>query len=430
MPFDDFAATHTAKPLRRIAVLSLHTSPLEQPGAGDAGGMNVYVAHLCRHLARLGVSVDVFTRVPATRPAHSVEADRGVVVHHLPAGPDTATKDDLAALVPELAAGITHFYAGRPHPDAIHSHYWISGLAGLEVRSTLGAPLIHTMHTLARVKLRDDPGAREPAARVAAEDRLAAEADVLTANTSTECSELHALYHAPVGRVAVVPPGVDRCAFTPDGLSRWLPGLPAVPVQGTEFPGTTAVQPLRIVFAGRVQRLKGPQLLLGALARASEIAPEARFEVALIGRPSGSQAFDLDELLPPPGGPVRVELMPPVPAAELAAWFRGADLVAVPSFSESFGLVAAEAQACGTPVLANSVGGLKHVIDDGATGQLLAGQSVDEWAHRLVELARDRSQLAHWGHNAALHARRFDWAASARELLRLYQVPELAPCSA
>ncbi|MBG6085789.1 glycosyltransferase [Zhihengliuella flava] len=433
MPLTESAATRSPHGIHRVAVLSLHTSPLEQPGAGDAGGMNVYVAHLCRQLRELGMAVDVFTRVPASQPARSVTATPGVaqphvIVHHLPAGPDSATKDDLYRFVPEISQQIRDFYRGRPTPDAIHSHYWISGLAGLEVRRDLGAPLIHTMHTLARVKMRDDPSAREPAVRVRAEDRLAAEADVLTANTSTECAELHELYHAPSGRVAVVPPGVDRTVFTPHGPSRWLPSHERWKVHAGRH--SAPQPPLRIVFAGRLQPLKGPQLLLEALSVAARMAPQERFEVALIGHPSGAHTLRMDRLLPGPTGPVRAELIPPVPATELAAWFRGADLVAVPSFSESFGLVAAEAQACGTPVLANRVGGLKHVVDDGATGQLLTGQSAVQWARWLVEVARDRSRLQLWGKQAALHAHRFDWAASARELARLYRVPKLEPCTA
>ncbi|GHD01703.1 D-inositol-3-phosphate glycosyltransferase [Zhihengliuella salsuginis] len=398
--------------VRRIAVLSLHTSPLTQPGGGDAGGMNVYVRQLCRHVARLGVEVDVFTRVPETEPAHAVEPAPGVTVYHLPAGPAAATKNDLAEFVPELAAAVARHYADTAAPDAVHSHYWVSGLAGLQLSAEWSVPLVHTMHTLARVKLREDPTAVEPRARLEAEDRLAAEADVLTANTPTECQELRDLYGASPSSIAVIPPGVERSVFRTEGPARWLE-----PAAGA----TASSRPLRIVFAGRIQHLKGPHILLQALKRVGVLDPAARCEAVLIGQHSGPDELDLERLLPSACGPVTARLLEPMPPAELAAWFRGADVVAVPSYSESFGLVAAEAQACGTPVLANLVGGLRHIVHDGVTGRHVVGQTPEAWAQALLTLGARRDVLEQWGRQAAVHADRFDWNQAARTMLSLYR---------
>ncbi|RZU61271.1 glycosyltransferase [Zhihengliuella halotolerans] len=398
--------------VRRVAVLSLHTSPLAQPGGGDAGGMNVYVSQLCRHLALFGVEVDVFTRVPENEPAHAVELAPGVTVHHLPAGPPEATKNDLAAFVPQLTRAIARHYHDAAAPDAVHSHYWVSGLAGLALRAEWSVPLVHTMHTLARVKLREDPQAAEPPARLDAEDRLAAEADVLTANTPTECQELRDLYGASPDKIAVVPPGVERTIFRADGPDRWLEAD-----DGRAAPG----RPLRILFAGRIQRLKGPHILLEALQRVREIDPLGRYEAVLIGQHSGPDELDLERLLPSTSGPVTARLLEPMPPAELASWFRGADVVAVPSYSESFGLVAAEAQACGTPVLANLVGGLRHIVHDGVTGRHVVGQTPEAWAEALATLGDHRDALAQWGRQAAVHADRFDWNQAARTVLSLYR---------
>lgn len=399
--------------VRRVAVLSLHTSPLAQPGGGDAGGLNVYVSQLCRHLARFGVEVDVFTRVSETEPARHVELAPGVTVHHLPAGPPEATKNDVAAFVPQLTRAIIRHYHDAAAPDAVHSHYWVSGLAGLALRTEWSVPLVHTMHTLARVKLREDPRAAEPQARLDAEDRLTAEADVLTANTPTECQELRDLYGASPEKIAVVPPGVERSIFRADGPVRWLDD----PEHGT----TTSGRPLRIVFAGRIQRLKGPHILLEALQRVRGIDPHGRYEAVLIGQHSGPDELDLERLLPSASGPVTARLLEPMPPAELASWFRGADVVAVPSYSESFGLVAAEAQACGTPVLANLVGGLRHIVHDGVTGRHVVGQTPGAWAEALAALGDRRDALEQWGRQAAVHADRFDWNQAARTVLSLYR---------
>ncbi|GAA3695221.1 D-inositol-3-phosphate glycosyltransferase [Zhihengliuella alba] len=407
------SATDAGPVVRRIAMLSLHTSPLDQPGSGDAGGMNVYIAQLSEHLGRLGVEVDVFTRVPAAATgASTVTTARtapGVAVHHVPVGPDTLTKTSLAGHAGEVGDLIASWYrtAGFA-PDVVHSHYWVSGLAGMELADGWGVPLVHTMHTMARVKLRDDATAVEPARRLAAEDELAASASSLTANTPSEVDDLVSLYGADPARVVLVPPGVDHDVFTPHGPASWLAH------------GLCGSSALRVVFAGRIQRLKGPHLLLEALQQAVELDPAVRFDVALIGHQSGPDHLDLAELLPEESARLRVRLVPPRRPEELAQWFRAADVAAVPSYSESFGLVAAEAQACGTPVLANAVGGLRHTVADGRTGWLISGQRPEDWASALVELARDRGTLAPMGRSAVAQAASFTWETAATTTLEAY----------
>ncbi|WP_309079875.1 glycosyltransferase [Zhihengliuella sp.] len=398
---------------RHVAMLSLHTSPLDQPGSGDAGGLNVYVAQLSEHLGRLGVEVDVFTRVPAAATgASTITTARtvpGVSVHHVPVGPESVTKTSLAGHVGEIVERIAAWYRTTGEsPDVVHSHYWVSGLAGLELAERWDAPLVHTMHTMARVKLRDDATAVEPARRLAAEDLLAGSATALTANTPSEVEDLESLYGADRGRISLVPPGVDHEVFRPHGPASWFAQGPCGP------------SALRVVFAGRIQRLKGPHLLLEALQQAVELDPGVRFDVALIGHQSGPDHLDLAELLPEDSPRLRIRLVPPRRAEELAQWFRAADVAAVPSYSESFGLVAAEAQACGTPVLANAVGGLRHTVADGRTGRLIAGQQPADWARALADLSRDRGVLARMGSAAVVQAAAFAWETAAATTLGIY----------
>lgn len=393
----------------RVAMLSLHTSPLSQPGTGDAGGMNVYVRQLSAELSTYGVHVDIFTR--AVDGTGTVHLSDGVTVHHIAAGPrGPLSKEKLPRHLPEIVAAINDCCSGRF--DLLHSHYWMSGLAGLELAHDWGVPLVHTMHTMGKVKREHHADADEPDRRVQAESRLVLESRRLTANTPAEMGELVSHYGAESARIDMVPPGVDLAVFRPDGPSRWT-GF-ATPATGAGTP------PLRLLFAGRIQKLKGPHILIRALGLLARSRPDLSFELTVLGSLSGVTELDLHRLVAEEGVQGSVLLLPPVPADELAAWFRGADVVAVPSYSESFGLVAMEAQACGTPVLAHDVGGLPHTVRDGETGLLVRGLEPRRWADALEQLAEQPNRLVWWGAAAARHAAGFSWSRTTEAALASY----------
>ncbi|WAP51999.1 D-inositol-3-phosphate glycosyltransferase [Arthrobacter sp. ATA002] len=399
--------------VKRVAMLSLHTSPLEQPGSGDAGGMNVYVRSVAVELARAGVEVDIFTRAsdPLQQPA--VEVVPGVTVRHVTAGPRRAiAKEALPGLATDLARGITGlrpFSAGRRF-DVIHSHYWVSGTAGLAVARAWNVPLVHTMHTMARVKnLRLQPGEKpEPRVRIDGEQEIVDGATRLIANTSTEAGELETLYGADLRDVDVVAPGVDLQVFSSrnHGAFRARLGVPD--------------DVFHVVFAGRIQRMKGPQVLVRAAAELHARRPDIPLRISILGAGSGSEVLDLQPLIDSVGLHAQVSLHPPVDAPELAEWFRAADVVAVPSFSESFGLVALEAQACGTPVLAANVGGLPKAVEHGRTGLLVDGHDAGRWSAELEKLYDDAGLRRALGYGAAEHAAAFGWKRTASLTARSY----------
>ncbi|MGP5071554.1 glycosyltransferase [Arthrobacter rhombi] len=391
----------TSHPLR-VAMLCLHTSPLDQPGSGDAGGMNVYVREVAQAMAAAGLVVEIFTRGPRNTPP--VFLNERVTVHHIPAGPDgPVAKEGLPAYLPEITASIAD---GDYGPfDIIHSHYWMSGLVGLELAERWEVPLVHTMHTLAKVKRRLQQDAEETDSRVEAETLLARQATRLTANSRAEADELVNDYGAERTRIDLVVPGVNLSTFHPAGPQMWI-------AEAGHTPGP-AIDPLRLVFAGRIQKLKGPQVLLRALGLLARTRPDIEVELAIIGSRSGSKDLDLARLIDEEQLHQIAHLLPPSPAHELAAWFRAADVVAVPSYSESFGLVAMEAQACGTPVLAHDVGGLRHSVADGSTGVLVPDLSAESWAEAITHAATHRTEIAHMGKTAVERSHGFSWVHTA-----------------
>ena len=375
------------RPVRRVCLLSVHTSPLEQPGTGDAGGMNVYVVQTALRMARRGIEVEIFTRATSSEHAPVVELAPGVLVRHVVAGPfEGLGKDDLPSQLCAFTAGVLRAEA-RHEPgwyDVVHSHYWLSGQVGWLARDRWGVPLVHTAHTLARVKnaaLADgDPP--EPMVRVIGEDQVVAESDRLVCNTDIEARELVDLYGADPARIVTIPPGVD--------LARFRPGDRAAARR------TLAIAPDAVVlaFVGRIQPLKAPDVVLHAAAAllAREPSLRARLVVLVAGGPSGSglaEPTGLQRLASRLGLDDVVRFLPPQPAHGLATVFRAADVVAVPSHNESFGLVALEAQACGTPVVAARVGGLPVAVADGVSGLLVDGHGAGSWADALAAVALD-----------------------------------------
>ena len=416
---------------RRIAMLSVHTSPLDQPGVGDAGGLNVYVLDLSRALARRGVEVEIFTRATASSQPQVVEPEAGIRIVHVPAGPfEGLAKHDLPGQLCAFTAGVLQAGAGRSPGwfDAVHSHYWLSGQVGWLAAERWDVPLVHTMHTMARVKndalaIGDVP---EPLGRVIGEEQVVAAADALVASTAAEAADLTRYYAANPTKIHIVPPAVDLSIFHPldesiqcgNGEHQFGFGVHSRRARrklrdGLGLPEDAPV----VLFAGRVQLLKGPDVLVRALV---SMPPEARLVVlgGQSGRPTALR--ELEVLASLHGVRDRLLLHPPVGRAQLADWYRAADVVAVPSHNESFGLVAAEAQACGTPVVAANVGGLPTVVQDGVTGVLVDGHEPGTWAQVLSGLLTDHPRRAALGAAAAAAARRFGWDATAEAILDVY----------
>jgi D-inositol-3-phosphate glycosyltransferase len=405
-----------AAPLpRRVATLSVHTSPLEQPGAGDAGGMNVYVVEVSRRLAARGIAVDVFTRATSSEQPPIVEMAPGVTVRHVSAGPfEGLGKQDLPAQMCAFTAAVLREEAQHEpgHFDVVHSHYWLSGQVGWLARDRWGVPLVHSAHTLAKVKNAalaegDEP---EPRARVIGEEQVVAEADRLVANTAEEARQLVDFYGADPRRTLVIPPGVDLQVFRPDDRQRAR--------QRIGVPADAVV----LLFVGRIQPLKAPDMLLHAAARmlADDPALRERLQVLVVGAPSGSGLTEpqrLQELAVALGVSDVVRFLPPQRPERLADHYRAADVAVVPSHNESFGLVALEAQACGTPVVAADVGGLCTAVDDGISGLLVSGRDPVDYAGAIRRVMARRQLLAA---GARRHATAFSWDRTTDSLVDGY----------
>lgn len=400
-------------------MLSVHTSPLDQPGTGDAGGMNVYIVETARRLAELGVEVEVFTRATSGSLPATVELAPGVLVRHITAGPfEPMAKEDLPALLCPFASGVLRVEAQHDpgYFDLVHSHYWLSGQVGSLAQDRWQVPLVHSMHTMAKVKnsLLAEGDVPEPSGRVVGETAVVDAADRLIANTAAEAGQLVDLYDAHPLQVATVPPGVDLSVFTPGNgqdARRRLGLSPSAHV---------------LLFVGRIQPLKAPDVLLRAAAELLTKRPELRDElvVAVVGGPSGSglaHPHHLEALAHELGIADVMHFAPPVAQPDLVDWYRAADVTVVPSYNESFGLVAIESQAVGTPVVAASVGGLQTAVADGVSGVLIDGHDPHDYADvlgRLIAEPRRRQSLAA---GAVQHAAEFGWDATARATLAVYE---------
>lgn len=415
---DRAVAARAPSTVSRVALLSVHTCPLDQPGTGDSGGMNVSILHLARRLADMGVQVDVFTRASSGRGEWLREVDPCVRVVHLEAGPDEPIpKGDLPEHLCSFLYSLLRFEGAEasrlgldgPIYDVVHSHYWLSGWVARKVAERWAVPYVQSFHTLGRVKNLtladgDDP---EPPVRLANEERIIQTADRVLAPTADEATDLVSLYGADPARVSVVPPGVDTTIFTPDGPRDVGP-------EG---------DPL-ILFVGRLQPLKAPDVAVRALASLAARAPGLDPHLVILGGPSGShgtQPGDIARLAAEAGVGGRVSVCPPVPQEELARWYRAADVVLVPSRSESFGLVALEAAACGTPVVASDVGGLRTTVRHGVTGLLVPNGDADAYAEAMLHILTADGLASRMGEASARFARRYDWRTAAAGLLDVYE---------
>lgn len=404
--------------MRRLAVLSLHSSPLTQPGTGDSGGMNVYVRELVSSLAQAGVDCSVYVRRWRHDLPEVVAVEPGFRVVHVRAGAPDLAKEELPKVVDEWSDGVLGHIRAGGGVDAIHANYWLSGLAGHRLKHTLDLPLVATFHTLARVKA--ETGDQEPQRRIDAETEVIACSDAILASCTAEVDQLVRLYNAPVDRIDIVPPGVDHAFFSPgdQGGARFALGLPtAVPV---------------LLFVGRIQPLKGLDVAVGALAA----LPRDDALLVVVGGPSGAEGRaeearvrSLAERL---GVAHRIRFVAPQPHHLLSTYYRAADVCLVPSRSESFGLVALEAAACGTPVVASAVGGLTTLVEPGRTGFLIEGRDPLDFAAAADTLLSDRALAEAMSAESAARARHYTWSTTAARLRRLYgdlTSRELVDCS-
>jgi D-inositol-3-phosphate glycosyltransferase len=404
---------------RRIATLSVHTSPLDQPGGGDAGGMNVYISEVSKQLAGMGIEVEIFTRATCSDLPARVELAPGVTVRHISAGPfEGLDKNDLPAQLCAFTSGVLREEASHEPGwfDLVHSHYWLSGQVGWLAKERWGVPLVHTMHTMARVKnaALAEGDAPEPQLRAIGEAQVVEAADRMVASTAEEAGQLVDLYGADASRVATIAPGVDLGVFAPGSRTeaRRRIGVPGDAVM--------------LLFVGRIQALKAPDVVLAAAAEllAADPSIRDRLVVAVVGGPSGSglaKPEHLHKLAGSLGVADVVRFDRPVPQPELADFYRAADLTLVPSYTESFGLVAVESQACGTPVVAAGVGGLRIAVRDGVAGVLVDGHDPAVWAAVVARLLADPRERARMSAGGVEHAREFGWSMTASRLLELYR---------
>ncbi len=387
-----------------VAVVSMHTSPLVQPGTGDSGGMNVYVRELSASLAQAGVDVRVYVRRWADDLPERVPVEPGFEVVHVPAGPSRLAKEDLPAVVDEFTEGVAADLAVSP-VQALHANYWLSAVSAHDLKHRLELPLVATFHTLARVKA--EAGDLEPRAREEAEARIIGCCDAICASNPVEADQLIQLYGAPRERLELVPSGVDHAFFSPGDRAgaRTALGLDDRPT---------------LLFVGRIQPLKGLTVAVEALARLRDRSTR----LVVVGGPSGAEGpaelARVMGLIAELGLGDRVTFIEPQPHHMLSTWYRAADVVVVPSRSESFGLVALEAAACGVPVVASAVGGLRTLVDDGVTGLLVEDRDPAAWARAIDRLLDEPEKAAWMGAAAAADARRYSWSTTAGRLRRLY----------
>ena len=420
MPMSTFELNSTS-PLR-IAKVMLHTSPLDQAGIGDAGGMNTYVIESAKKLSAAGNEVDIFTRAATADLPDVVEIAPGVRVRHLHAKPyEGVSKNDIPALQDQLIADFYRHTKQSDGYDLIHSHYWTSGTFAKQISRETSIPFVHTFHTTAKVKNSSlaDGERPEPLSRSIGEENVVSKAAAIIANTDSEAAGLVSLYGACPDRVHVATPGVNLTEFQPgDGR------LAAREILGID------PDKFILMFVGRVQPHKGPDVLIRAVAEIIAHNPNLRgkLNALIIGGVSGEEKSEsigqLDKLKNLANwlgvGDV-VKFLPPAARHELPNWYRAADIVCVPSYSESFGLVALEAQACGKPVVATAVGGLRTAVSDGFSGVLIDGHDPKAWSAVLLRLAAQPERLLTLSKGALQHASQFGWDQTATSLVEVYQ---------
>jgi D-inositol-3-phosphate glycosyltransferase len=404
--------------LNRIATLMLHTSPLEQAGVGDAGGMNIYVLESAKKMANSGVEVDIFTLTNKAKAEKIISIAPGVRVVNLQVE-NGLDKEALPFHLDQIKESFWKVLDSEKLTyDLLHSHYWLSGKVSLLANEKLNLPLVQTMHTMALVKNKNlaNDERPEPQIRIIGEREVITNSQAIIANTGAEASSLVSLYGACPENVHVVAPGVD--------LDNFIPVNRVGREKVRKELGITSNQ-IVLTFVGRLQPHKGPDVLLQSLATLFDHNPILRNKVValIIGGNSGAGGGELEKLktmaqfLHLTGN---VKFIPPVPRTELADWYAASDIVCVPSYSESFGLVALEAQACGVPVVATAVGGLRTAVADGISGSLVDGHDPKAWSATLMRLIMEPSRRTLFSLGALEHSSHFGWSSTAREILGVY----------
>jgi len=403
-------------------MLSYHTCPLATLGGKDTGGMNVYVRDLTRELGRVGIGVDVFTRSQDEHVPHVLHhLGHGNRVVHVPAGPERPlSRDVLADFLPEFVQGVSNFARTKGlRYDILHCHYWLSGLAGLELRRWMEAPMIQMFHTFAAMKNRvaRSPDETESALRLESERRLLRDADRIVAATQAEVAQIQWLYHADTSRVVVIPPGVDTSRFYPISAD-----------EAKAYVGCPVDQNL-VLFVGRIEPLKGIDTLLKAMKFLMDqgLLQDVPVSLAVIGGDSDStpetmtaEMDRLKALRESLGLENLVTFLGRRDQDTLPYYYSAAEVVVVPSHYESFGLVALEAMACGTPVIASETGGLVFLVRDGETGFHVPTDDPGALAERLKLLLQDTLLRRRLGDQAAEYARRYAWPLIVNQISSLY----------
>lgn len=397
------------EPTQRIAVLSLHTSPLGRMGAGSNGGMNVYVREVCRALARLGVATDVFTRVPAGGPAGADTVDDLRRVVHVPVGQAGLRRHELLGVAQGFAEACVPMLESA-RCNALYSHYWLSGVAAERLRDRLGLPWAHSAHTWAMVTNgRLAPGARpEPEQRMRTEEQIANDADVLIASTEMERSALLRAYKIDRKRVSVVAPGVDNRTFRP---CQKEDALHALGRDGQRL----------FVVVGRLERRKGVDVAVRALAALAAEHPSVRLLVVGGDGGESGEAERLRRLTAALGLGSRVEQCPPVAHPQLAMYYAAAEACLIPSYTELFGLVGLEAQACGTPIVVSRTAGIANLLRDGHEALLVEPGDACAIAVAMRRLLVEPGLAARLGRRGACLAATFSWQRTAQRLLDAFR---------
>lgn len=392
--------------VQRVAVLSLHTSPLAQPGTGDSGGMNVYVRELVSALSQAGVECTTYTR--ASRPGQPavVQVEPGHRVVHVPAGPFDLSKEQLPSVMEEFGDAVMQHLRTDAPADVIHANYWLSGQVAHRIKHEMDIPFVSTFHTLAKVKA--EGGDFEPEWREHAEAEIISCADAIAVSCSEEESQFRRIYGNPRGRIEIIAPGVEHAFFAPGeqhGARRALELPVDVPV---------------LLFVGRIQPLKGPDVAVRALASLGRSDALLLIVGGASGADGDGEVARLHALIDELGVADQVRFVAPQPHHILSTYYRAADAVVVPSRSESFGLVALEAAACGVPVVASAVGGLLTLVDHGDTGYLVPDRDPDLFARHLRTIIDNPDHAARMGERGAQRSRRYTWSLAAARLRRVY----------
>ncbi len=407
----------------KVAMLSYHTCPLATLGGKDTGGMNVYVRDITRELGREGVHVDVFTRSQDEHVPHVLhDLGFGNRVVHVPAGPEhPLPKDELAGHLPEFVAGIETFTAEKDlHYDLIHAHYWLSGLAGEKLKAAWKVPMVQMFHTLGKMKNRvaRSPAEIEGRYRIQGEERALKAADRVIAATLAEQSQLQFLYHADLKKTTILPPGVDTSRFypIPPDEARAVVGVP---------PGEKM-----ILYVGRIEPLKGVDTLIHAIANMRDEGVLTRYPHYLTiigGDPDASpeamtaEMARLQTLCQQLGIGDLVLFRGKQNQDSLPYYYSAAEVVVVPSHYESFGMVALEAMACGTAVVASQVGGLAFLVQDGVTGFHVPDGDPGALCASLTRLVQDQELRARIGEQAAVYALDYAWERITPRMISIYQ---------